>query len=124
MTLKERLLSMPQSVTKEEFEKELMSEDIKNYNIFLKICERLEEYIIGEDVSYGTYKEIFDAIEDRNIDISNIVSNKQYDAFKRYILSQKVQCCPTVGKQKTPKYDLSNEEGRLRFIDENGFVQF
>lgn len=123
MTLKERLLSQPLSPThkmKIELNKE---KDDKQYQLFLRICDRLKSHIAGENISCNTYEKIFNTIESRRIDISDIISKEEYESFKKDMLKRKFQWCPQIN-DKESKYDLTKEEDRIRFIDENGFVQF
>lgn len=124
MTLKERLMSEPKSTLGKNCKEYFESEEGKNYDKFLDICNRLEKYIINENVSYGTYAEVFGAIEKRNIDISDIVPKNEYNKFKERMLSDDVQVCLTVGKQREPKYDLTKEEDRIKYMNEHGFGQF
>ena len=60
MTLKEELLGRKQTtMINVDMDKHLQSDHGKRYQLFLKICARLEENVNLNDISCGTYKEVF-----------------------------------------------------------------
>ena len=68
------------------------------YDLILRIRDRLARNIKDyNNVYYSTCEEIFDEIEKRNIDVSDIVDVGEYVEFKKQILEDNVMC-PYIGK--------------------------
>lgn len=91
------------------------SERGKRYQIFLSIIERLEQNVNIEDICCGTREEIFDEIEKRRIDISDIIPANEYLNYKNIMLSDRVQTCPHIGRRREKVYDLSNIDDYKEF---------
>lgn len=70
----------------------------KRYDLFLQIRDRLARNIKNyNNVYYSTCEEIFDEIEKRNIDVSDIVDVGEYVEFKKQIIEYDVMR-PYIGK--------------------------
>lgn len=81
-----------------ETQKQVNLEKSKRYDLFLRIRDRLARNIKNYDgVYYSACEEIFDEIEKRNIDVSDIVDIIEYAEFKKQILEDDVMC-PYIGK--------------------------
>lgn len=114
MTLKERISKYKNPMTKEKVDAAMNSPEIKLYGLFLKICERLENNI-DDETSCNTYEEVFNEIEKRNINVSDIIPKEKYDEFKKTMSNDKAQSCPHIGKEPDRIYNLGKEKDRLEF---------
>lgn len=82
----------------ERTQKQSNLEKSKRYDLFLQIRDRLARNIKNYDgVYYSTCEEIFDEIEKRNINVSDIVDAGEYVEFKKQIIEDDVMC-PYIGK--------------------------
>ena len=124
MTLKERVLKRKRTITKEDLEAYRKSPEAQRYDMFLKICERLQNNVNLDEICCGTYQEVINEIEKRNIDISDIVSRDEYQTFKKELLNEKAQWCPHIGKEPDKIYDFNKEGDRLEFLHKHKGIQF
>lgn len=124
MTLKEKVLNRKQILTKEELEKENMSEESQNYEKFLNICDVLKKSMDLKNIKCNTYEDVFLLIEKNHINIEHIISKNQYDKFKKKMLSEKTQWCPNIGKSNEKIYDFTKEEDRLEYMKKHKDVRF
>lgn len=124
MTLKERILSMKPSITKEDLERVNNSESSKRFRKFLCICEILNSQMDLSNTVCNSYKDVFELIEKYHIDISNIIPADEYQEYKRLMIEDRVQMSPPIGKEPDKVYDFSKEEDRLEYLRINGKVQF
>lgn len=115
MTLKEKILKESAMRKKNERTPDKKSE--LEYDLFLKICENVDKYIfdMNMNIECNTYEEVFNAIENYHIDISNIIKDGEYENFKQNMLSDRAQWCPHVGKNNDnlvfdEKYDSNFKE--------------
>lgn len=113
------------AVTKESMAKQMESAKAKRYGSFLRIINRLVENLDDyEDVYYHTSEEIFNEIEKRKIDISDIILNADYALFKQQILNDNVSC-PCVGNtlESQGQRKTSNEEC-VKYLREHPDMRF
>lgn len=124
MTLKERVLNRKPTITKEEMDAYDNSEDAKKYDLFLDICERIQSTVDCSQIRCSTYKQVFDIIEQYKVYVFDIVSENDYEEFKKYMLESKAQCCPSLGKAPDKVYDFNNEKDREEIMEIYGRGQF
>ena len=70
-----------------------------------------------EDICCTTRKDIFEEIESRNIDVSDIVARDKYPEFKRLLLTDRVQCCPLIGRNPPKIYDLTKIDDYIAYTE-------
>lgn len=116
MGLRERIANRKPTVTKQELEAAANSADSKRYRVFLKICERLQNIVDLSEVHCSTYEEVFEQIEINNVDISDIVQHKEYEQFKKQLLSDPCPWCPILGKLPEKVYDFNKEEDMSEYL--------
>lgn len=117
MTLKEKILNTRPTITKEDLERAADSPKAKQYSKFLDICERLEMSVNLSNIHCSTYKEVFELIEKHHVDISDIISDENYDDYKNMILNMKSKRCPSLGKLSDKIYDLNNPEDYEAYLN-------
>lgn len=117
MTLKEKVLNRKPSFTKEEIEAIRNSPEIKRYDKFLDICERLQENVDLSDIECNTYQDAFDLVEKYNVYIFDIVPKDEWDQFKKYMMEDKAKCAPMIGKDPDRIYDLSKPEDYIEYAN-------
>lgn len=105
-------------ITRNDIEKRKNSERGKRYEKFLDICDILYDSINEEKEYYSTCKDIFKAVEEKHLDILNIISNDEYEDFKVKALKDDF-FCPCIGNPPEPKYDISTSEGYLAFCKDH-----
>lgn len=96
------------AVTHESVQKNFASNEFKDYEKFYEMCELLYNNVKDNEY-YNTIKDIFNALEDKHIDVSGIISKDKYDMFKEQIIKHN-PICPSIGKAPKPKYDFTTSE--------------
>lgn len=89
----------------------------QRYDKFLQVCERLQERVDLSGIYCSTYSKVFELVENKNVDISDIVSDTEYTDFKQALLEDKVQNCPQLGKKPDKIYDLRNPEDYAAYME-------
>lgn len=100
MRLKDEVMNRKRRIMipHEGTQKQTNLEKSERYDLFLQIRDRLARNIKNYDgVYYSTCEEIFDEIEKRNINVSDIVDAGEYVEFKKQIIEDDVMC-PYIGK--------------------------
>ena len=100
MRLKDEVMNRKRRIMipHEGTQKQTNLEKSERYDLFLQIRDRLARNIKNYDgVYYSTCEEVFDEIEKRNIDVSDIVDAGEYVEFKKQIIEDDVMC-PYIGK--------------------------
>lgn len=103
MTLKDRILErdrhdMVQKMLNVYVNSPEGKERSERYDKFLDVCDRLQNSVDLSNTECGTYQEVFDNIEKNNVDISDIIPKEKYEEFKRLMINDRIQCCPSIGK--------------------------
>lgn len=126
MRLKDEVMNRKNrtAITHESIQKRLNSPKMKQYDLFLQIVDRLVQNISDdEDIYCHKSMEIFNEIEKRHIDISDIIDPNMYNTFKKQIIEYNV-VCPIVGKIPESKQNISDVEKRLTYLREHPDVRF
>lgn len=116
MTIEDRILKRNTVFPRSRKERE-ESLDGQRYDKFLQICERLQERVDLSSIYCSTYSKVFELVENKNVDISDIVSDAEYADFKQALLEDKVQNCPQLGKKPDKTYDLRNPEDYAAYME-------
>lgn len=127
MRLRDRVVNRQYKtvVTKESMTKQIESAKAKRYSSFLKIINRLIENLDDYDnVYYHTSEDVFNEIEKRKIDVSDIVSDSDYTSFKQQILDDNVSC-PCIGNapESQVRQEATNEEC-VKYLREHPDIRF
>ena len=96
-------------MSKEEFE--------KAYDLFIQMCKVV--YVNMEKGEYyQTCEDVFNGIERKHLDVSNIVSQENYEEFKRKLLNDG---CGGIemGEVPPPKYDTRTGEGMSAYCKDH-----
>lgn len=126
MRLKDEVVNRKRRIMipREETQKQANSEKSKRYDLFLQIRDRLARNIKDyDDVYYSTCEEIFDEIEKRNIDVSDIVDMSTYDEFKKRILEDDV-LCPYIGKLPDSKLRQATPDEYQKYLRAHPDMRF
>lgn len=113
------------AVTKESMAKQMESAKAKRYGSFLKIINRLVENLDDyDDVYYHTSEEVFNEIENRKINISDIIPNADYASFKQQILNDNVSC-PCIGNAtESQRQQKTGNEEYVKYLREHPDMRF
>lgn len=114
MSLKERILRRKHHITKKEFDTYMNSDKGKMNEMFIQICDRLEDMFYGKEINCQNNEDVFKIVEEHHIFIFDIVNKEDYEKLKEYILNKKNKWCPVIGKHKT--YNLNKKEDLDEFM--------
>lgn len=125
MALKEKILkeSEIRKNTKNIYTNEQLRSK-KQRELFLEICERVEEKIDCSEIPINSCKDVFTVLENNNLYIGDIVSKNDYEDFKKFIITSKNQYCPIIGKKPDKIYNFGKEEDRLEFSKTHEGIRF
>lgn len=87
------------------------------YEKFLDICDILASNLEDGEY-YETCEEIFNGIERKELDVSNIVTSEEYQKLKRSLIESRCGGVP-IGDVPTPKYNTKTAEGCVAFHRDN-----
>lgn len=118
MTLKERIIKeCKHRDIKKELESVRDEKSDKINDVFFGLCEHLRDNVDLHDVDCSTYAKIFQAIEDKHIDISKIIKPYDYQTFKKEMLMEPIQLPMDIGKKPDKIYDLRNEDDYIEYME-------
>lgn len=79
---------------------------------FFQICERLVDEVGEDTLCCQHYDDVFKAVEHHNVQMSDIITQKEYDELKRYILNMQIDMPFSIGHVELIKDD--DFGGRIR----------